>query len=289
MGGEIGVASQQRGGSVFYFTLPLVAAHSGSPALAEPNFRMPASESLALGGRSLRILVAEDTEDNRVLLEHYLRPERVELRFAFTGQEAVDIIHRGEKFDLILMDIDMPVLDGYDAARAICAWEARSAGSTPIVALSADAMSEAVSASLEAGCVAHVAKPIDRATLLRTIQQHARTRNSSPPAPSDSVSPPPSPVSKQVQALIPQYLANKQRQIEEARQSLASRDFGPIRRFGHNLKGTGSGYGFPAMEKMGRELERAAVEADIDRIALQLDALHRFVNDRGSSLAETNS
>ena len=78
-------------------------------------------------------------------------------------------------------------------------------------------------------------------------------------------------------ALVPHYLASKAQQIEEARTALASRDFGPIRRFGHNLKGTGRGYGFPPIEEMGREIERAAAEADADRIASQLDALHQFV------------
>jgi CheY-like chemotaxis protein len=288
MGGEIGVSSQPGGGSVFYFTLPLVSAPSGVPALTEPSFGVLALEPALQSARPLRILVAEDTEDNRLLVEHYLRGERIELRFAFTGQEAVDVVQRGEKFDLILMDIDMPVLDGYGASRAICAWEKPRGASTPIVALSADAMSDAVSSSLEAGCVAHVAKPIDRATLLATIQQYARARNTAGPPSDPPRSSKPS-MPEQVRALVPQYLASKQKQIEEARRSLESRDFGLIRRFGHNLKGTGTGYGFPVIEQMGRELERAAVEADIDRISGQLDALYRFVSSTGAELSETAS
>ncbi len=89
---------------------------------------------------------------------------------------------------------------------------------------------------------------------------------------------------EQVMALVPQYLASKEKQIEEARAALDSRDFGPIRRFGHNLKGTGRGYGFPPIEEMGREIERAAVEADPNRIGEQLDALHRFVNESTAAL-----
>jgi CheY-like chemotaxis protein/nitrogen-specific signal transduction histidine kinase/CHASE3 domain sensor protein len=280
MGGEVGVSSKEGVGSIFHFTLPVEAVQPGAASTIEAGTVSPAAGKLPALANSIRVLVAEDTEDNRLLVEHYLRGEPVELRFAFDGREAADIVERGHKFDLILMDIDMPVMNGYDATKTIRAWETvRGLPATPIVALSADAMSEAVRSSLEAGCVAHVAKPVDRGTLMKTIQQYANVRGSLPPkeALQSPTATGPAGVSEQVQALVPHYLATKQKQIEEARSSLASGDFGPIRRFGHNLKGTGGGYGFPAIEQMGREIEQAAVEADADRIANQLDALHRFV------------
>jgi signal transduction histidine kinase/CheY-like chemotaxis protein len=280
MGGEIGMSSQVGSGSNFYFSLPLEAAPPGEPAVPEANSAAPAVGMLPASNDAIRILVAEDTEDNRLLLEHYLRSEAVELRFAFTGQEALDAVQRGETFDLILMDIDMPVLNGYEAAKAIRAWETSHGTSTPIVALSADAMSEAVNASLYAGCAAHVAKPVDRTTLLKMIHRYARVKGARSPRASITTVP----VSEQVLALVPQYLASKHKQIEEARESLTSRDFGPIRRFGHNLKGTGRGYGFPAIEELGREIEKAAVEADVNRVAEQLDALHRFVSESAAAI-----
>ena len=115
------------------------------------------------------------------------------------------------------------------------------------------------------------AKPIERAALLTTIQRYANlTRSQAPAAPA---------VSPEVAALVPQYLASKPKQIAEAREWLAAREFTPIRRFGHNLKGTGSGYGFPAIEEMGEKLERAAAAADVDLMAEQLLALNRFVSE----------
>ena len=105
----------------------------------------------------------------------------------------------------------------------------------------------------------HLAKPTDQETLL--------------------------PISDEILALVPQYLASKDKQIEEARAALASGDFGPVRRFGHNLKGTGRGYGFPPIEEMGREIEQAAIQADAGRIADQLAALHRFVGESAAALA----
>jgi CheY-like chemotaxis protein len=246
-----------------------------APSMAERGpAQLPNSETI-------RVMVAEDTEDNRLLLEHYLRGEPVQLRFAINGQEALDAIQNGEQFDLILMDIDMPVMDGYSASQQIRAWQQARAIATPIVALSADAMREAVRQSLEAGCVAHVAKPVDRETLLSTIHRYAPAK-AAPAAPrAQTVA-----VSQQVLALVPQYLASKEQQIQEARACLSSRDFGPIRRFGHNLKGTGRGYGFPPIEDMGREIERAAAQADTIRIANQLDALHKFVNESAAAVAK---
>jgi CheY-like chemotaxis protein/nitrogen-specific signal transduction histidine kinase/HPt (histidine-containing phosphotransfer) domain-containing protein len=280
MGGEIGVVSRASSGSTFHFSLPLEEV--SAPGDSVPAESRPAELH---SGDPIRILVAEDTEDNRLLLEHYLRDEPVKLRIALNGQEALDAVRQGEQFDMILMDIDMPVMDGLTATKRIREWQQSQVrreperALTPVVALSADAMREAVAASMEAGCVAHVAKPMDRETLMKTIYRFAPAK-AAPAARTIAIS-------EQVMALVPQYLASKEKQIEEARAALASRDFGPIRRFGHNLKGTGRGYGFPSIEDMGREIERAATQADASRIAVQLDALHRFVTESAAALTRS--
>ena len=279
MGGEIGVISREGSGSSFHFSLPLEAMEAN---LVDTTSTPEAAAAPLSGGETIHILLAEDTEDNRLLLEHYLRDQAVKLHVAVNGQEALDAVQRGEQFDLILMDIDMPVMDGYTATRRICAWQQSNGTATPIVAVSADAMHEAVRASLDAGCVAHVAKPIDRETLLKTIRRYAPAKGTRSAFPAPTI-----PISEQVRALVPQYLASKEKQIEEARVALASRDFGPIRRFGHNLKGTGRGYGFVSIEEMGREIEQAAAAADASRIADQLDALHRFVTESADAHAHS--
>jgi HPt (histidine-containing phosphotransfer) domain-containing protein len=80
-----------------------------------------------------------------------------------------------------------------------------------------------------------------------------------------------------VAELVPSYLASKPQQIEDARTCLAAKDFDPIRRFGHNLRGTGPGYGFPSIAQLGKEIETAATDHDETRIAAQLEALHRMI------------
>ena len=130
-------------------------------------------------------------------------------------------------------------------------------------------MSEAKQASIRAGCVSHVPKPVDKTTLLKVIRRYAGNQ---PERQAESAE-----VAEGIAALIPKYLASKPKQIEEARAALAQKDFDPIWRFGHNLKGTGRGYGFPPIEELGIELEKAASSHDEAGIALHLEKLHRFV------------
>ena len=267
MDGHIGVDSKVGSGSTFFFTVPFDECTAPNPVTASEAESRPGGRLRS--GAPMRILIAEDTEDNCVLLDHYLRDQPVTVEFAHTGQEAVEAVQRRE-FHLILMDIDMPVMDGRTATRRIREWQLESGcRPTPIVALSADAIHEQVRACLEAGCVAHVAKPVDQATLIDTIARYAR---------GDVAAASRSPVNKAVAKLVPGYLASKAAQIEEAFAQLTERNYESIKRFGHNLKGTGRGYGFPEIEDLGRGLENAAAREDENGIAGSLLALHRFVN-----------
>lgn len=266
MGGEIGLFSSPGSGSTFHFDLPFVAAKPGDASL-EPSSAVVRQRQV--NRDKVRVLVAEDTEDNRILLAEFLRDEPVEMHFVYNGLQAVDAIRRGEgDFDLILMDLDMPVLDGLGAIRAIRAWEAeQGTGSIPIVGLSADVMDEAVRECLDAGCAAHLPKPVNKATLLKAIWRYRRNR------------PDPPPVSDRVAALVPRYLESNLKQTHEAKARLAAHDFDPIRRFGHNLKGTGSGYGLPQITEIGAEIEKSAIDQDNWKVAEQLEALRQFLMD----------
>ena len=273
MDGSIGMLSEERLGSTFYFDLRLDQADPPGAVPADSN----AAERLHASppDRPLRILIAEDAADNRLLLQAYLKNQPLLLRFAENGQEVTGALENGAVFDLILMDLDMPLVDGWAAARWVRAWQAKQGiVPTPIVALSAHATHETVRGSLDAGCVAHVSKPVDRWTLLETIARFAR-----PTAARRRFEASPQFVSPEVAALVPNYLASQSSQIDQAHAQLAQRDFDSIRRFGHNLKGTGRGYGFAEMEELGGELERAAQETSESSIAESLEALRRFVDD----------
>lgn len=122
-------------------------------------------------GRPIRVLVADDSEDNRLLIDAFLKKNGYAIDHADNGEIAVRKFIEG-RYDVVLMDIQMPVMDGYQAVREIRTWEeTQRVPRTPIIALTASVLDEAVGKSFEAGCDTHVSKPIRRATLMTAINE----------------------------------------------------------------------------------------------------------------------
>ena len=125
--------------------------------------------------QSLRILLAEDAEDNRLLIQAYLKQTAHQLDMAENGEAAFGKYKSG-RYDLVFMDMQMPVMDGYAATQAIREWErANHRPPTPIIALTAHALKGDEEKSRAAGCTAHLTKPIKKATLLAAISEHTRS------------------------------------------------------------------------------------------------------------------
>ncbi|HEY2753196.1 ATP-binding protein, partial [Phenylobacterium sp.] len=158
MGGTLTVESKLGRGSIFAFDLPLEAVTAPSEAVAQ---------NPATGLPPLRILAAEDNETNRMILAALLEPAGVDLTFAVDGREAVIALSEAA-FDLVLMDIQMPNMNGVEATRAIRG--AERGARTPILALSANVMSHQVEEYLAAGMDGVVAKPIQAEALFATIE-----------------------------------------------------------------------------------------------------------------------
>jgi CheY-like chemotaxis protein len=119
--------------------------------------------------RPLRILFADDSPDNRTLIRSFLKHTRYRLDEVENGRQAIDGFIAGD-YDLVLMDIQMPEVDGYAATRAIRDFEREhDRAHTPIIALTASVFSDAIRLTRAAGCDAHVGKPVNKATLLRAI------------------------------------------------------------------------------------------------------------------------
>ncbi|MFZ0658979.1 MAG: response regulator, partial [Candidatus Binataceae bacterium] len=178
MGGAIEVESELGRGSTFHFVVPIVPGEqiAGSARIAEPEPPAPArSAAGATQWRALRILLAEDAEDNRALIRAYLAKTRHVLDTAEDGAAAVEKYRTG-KYDFVLMDVQMPVMDGHSAARAIRDFE-RETGRprTPIYTLTAFAFRDDAEKTRAAGCDGHLTKPIKKATLLALLEEHLRT------------------------------------------------------------------------------------------------------------------
>ncbi|OYX76066.1 MAG: hypothetical protein B7Y85_11360 [Brevundimonas sp. 32-68-21] len=139
------------------------------PAKAVAAAAAPAVETPLLEARRMRVLVVDDHPANRDLLRIMLQAVDCETAEACDGREAVEAVRTGD-FDLVLMDIRMPVMDGVAATRAIRALEGPAAG-TAILAVTAEAMPEDVARCLSAGMDAHVAKPVTQARLYAAMDQ----------------------------------------------------------------------------------------------------------------------
>ncbi len=147
-------------------------AMGGAEEVAESAVRPPAAEETGVL-RGLRILLADDSPDKRMLVRAFLSNTGCQLDEAEDGREAFTRVTTGN-YHLVLMDVRMPVIDGIEATRAIRRWENENRGRrTPIIALTASALPLAVRTCLAAGCDTHVSKPIKRATLIDAIRAAA--------------------------------------------------------------------------------------------------------------------
>jgi two-component system sensor histidine kinase/response regulator len=128
--------------------------------------------------RKRRVLVAEDSPDNRLVIAAYLRKEPYQLDFAENGRVVVERF-RAQSYDLVLMDIQMPEMDGLEATRLIRQWECEhDLGHTPIIALTASVLEEDVKKTLAAGCDQHLSKPIKKGILIEALRSATLIRQS---------------------------------------------------------------------------------------------------------------
>ncbi len=213
------------------------------------------------GQLSLDVLLADDSEDNVFLIQSYLRHSGCSVDVAENGEVAVQKF-RSAPYDLVLMDLQMPVMDGYVATRRIREWEReQQAKPAPILALSAYALQSEIDKSRDAGCTAYLTKPIRRKTLLEAIEKYTGAAPARPgkAKPSETVQ---ANFDERLRSLLPAYLQNRRRDILTVLTALDNHDFEQIRVIGHKMRGSGAGYGFPEITAIGQRLELAAENRD---------------------------
>jgi CheY-like chemotaxis protein/HPt (histidine-containing phosphotransfer) domain-containing protein len=220
------------------------------------------------------ILVADDAPDSRLIVKRFLMlGGGYRLLFATNGREALDLFGR-QRVALVLLDMEMPVLSGYDTATEI----RRNVGAAiPIVAMTAHTDPAELKKCLTAGATAVLQKPLER----RTLNAMVAKLLSSPLAPRVEIEVDPEEglpddvvgIDPDIQDLVPKFLENQKTNVNLILELAASGDYDSARRIGHNMKGTGKGYGFEVISGLGYSIEQAAARsaaAEVEKLANEL-------------------
>jgi CheY-like chemotaxis protein/HPt (histidine-containing phosphotransfer) domain-containing protein len=259
MGGRISVESAIGTGSVFSFAVPLeiFAGPARQAAVSVGTGREPPLPAL-------HILLVEDSPDNRTITIAYLQDAPYRIEIAENGAIAYEKFTAG-RYDLVLMDRQMPVMDGLTATRAIREWEkSNRRPPTPIIALTASALKGDQEKFEAAGCTAFLTKPIKQEVLLQAIKEHYLI---TPPASSGDNG---REVAIVVHAdpkfadLVPGFLQNRRNDVRTILGALDRGDFETVERLGHGMKGAGGSWGFQGISDIGADLEQAALKVDAD-------------------------
>ncbi|SEA46450.1 ATP-binding protein [Alkalimonas amylolytica] len=247
MQGELSVSSEPGRGSLFTLELPLMEPEASSIDVAAKT----SVSDISIPRLAGKALVVDDVDDIRLLVVDLLQQSGLTVIAAKNGAEAVQWA-RKQAFDLILMDMNMPVLDGAEATRQL-----RAAGFTlPILALTADVLPEDRALFLQAGCNEVLSKPIEPALLYQALARYLQQ----PSAPADSL-PAVAPAagmsaSERIAALKQRYVEQLPEKLEQLQLLLEQQDEAELAALLHQLKGTAGSFGFQRVSAVAAGMEQ---------------------------------
>ena len=263
LGGDISVRSEPGAGTQFTVTLnggpidgvEMVTSH------VEPETTTPAAQKAAPIQLRGRILLAEDGRDNQNLISLHLRRAGAQVTVVDNGRVAVERL-QSKSFDLVLMDVEMPELDGCSATRLL-----RQRGvKVPIIALTARAMSGDRNECLQAGCNEYLPKPIDKTKLLSTVERFLSGKETAghDALPVKLADPQPDRAGRitselandpDLKDLLIKFVGLLPEKVKQLSELLAAHDLESLRQFAHQIKGSAGGYGFPDVTVKAAQLE----------------------------------
>ncbi|RMF66664.1 MAG: response regulator [Calditrichaeota bacterium] len=294
MGGSIVVKSAVGEGSEFIIYLPLrcAAPGQGCPDADECEENKDLTESETEGkeeeeprtGRSSdrsapRILLAEDNEMNWRLFQKILTRLGYEVTVVENGREALNALEVAE-FDLVLMDMQMPTMDGFEATRRIRQQERFR--DLPVIALTAYAMVGDAEKCKRAGCNDYITKPINKRQFVKCIQRHLSRRGRGVGWSTQAIDRFDLEIQKEMESLRHIYVESLRDRHAQLAAALNLDDYERVSQIGHRMKGSGASYGFPEVTRLGRELEAAARKKEGEKLAHLLDELKEFISQVAS-------
>ena len=273
LGGELTVISQAGKGSTFTLGMPVELEHSDAalPMVPTAVSTCPV-ESIKLLGK---ILIAEDGVDNQRLARLYLEAAGLKVETAINGRVAVDSVKRadvsGEPFDAVLMDMQMPELDGYGATAQL---RRMGYAALPIIAFTAHALASERETCIRSGCTDYVTKPIDRGNLLQTLSKYLPAADADlfGTVHSDKATDP------LISTILADYIDGLPEHVLKINHLLTKSDLRGLRLIVHQLKGSGGSYGFPEITNRARSAEAAITGKEpIERIAAEVQSLVELI------------
>ena len=258
MGGEIWVKSTVGMGSTFSIRVPLLMAPDlKSESILEPGAQMVASEDLPVEFATVTVLLVEDNELNQKLLAQMLINYGFEVIIAANGLECLSILQR-KNVDIILMDMLMPVMDGYEATQIIR--QNPSWSHLPIIAVTANSLNEDREKCLACGCSSYLAKPFKSETLVKEIRAYLKNqlirRKGADPFSQQLIS-----------QLLPEFLEMLEEMLQDLNEALERKDIDSIKHISHGLKGTAGMYGFSKISELAAYIEKASQNKDYSRMS----------------------
>jgi CheY-like chemotaxis protein/HPt (histidine-containing phosphotransfer) domain-containing protein len=237
----------------------------------------------------LRVLLVDDADDMRVLVQSYFADTTHELCIVQSGEHAVQEL-RSRRFDVVLMDVHMPQMDGLAATRMIrCEERSRGLPSTPVLALTADAAPDCLTRCLTEGFSGYLTKPISRRELLDAVERNAGriaesgSATDAPPAAHAEAAAVGCAggvvvqVDQALLGLMPKFLRNRQQDVERMREAVARDDYATVWTLGHNMKGSAAGYRLARVGDLGGALADAAKRRDREGVARLASELERYL------------
>jgi len=277
LGGDIQVISEQHAGSLFVVTLATGEINADQlltdMAQLQPIHSPPERPSIPqLQGQ---ILVAEDNPDNRALLALLIERTGAQVHFVENGEAAVDSAQR-QLFDLVLMDMQMPVMGGLDATELL-----RLTGfAEPIVALTANATAADREAALAAGCDDFLTKPIDQNAFFACLSHYLPAATSCGTQCATAAAPPLPTVASAISddprfiQMQQQFYAELPQRIADLQQAWQQQAWPTLQRHAHQLKGVGSSFGLPQLTELAARIERATQNHQYQEAGALIPELH---------------
>ncbi|WPU64319.1 response regulator [Peredibacter starrii] len=213
--------------------------------------------------RGLRIMLVDDNDENRFVIRAFLKDKESTIDEAKNGREAINLFLAGT-YDLVIMDMHMPIMDGYAATRELRKIETENNYAfVPILALSAYAFKEEIYKSIDAGANGYLVKPVSKIKLLQKIKELTN--------PIEVV------IHGEIKDLIPEFLNSRQVELTKLYLAHSNQDYVYMEETGHKLKGTAGSYGFERLSQIGKDIEECAKSRNDHYLSLALSDYRIFL------------